>query len=101
MADLEALSDLKAAFGKFDDMTTLITNMNSYLVSITQFNTEAAGDDDIGKQYHSTVDQPTKNLLQLIQQVDDVVTMTGQNGEDASDGYDAADEDAASLAPGS
>jgi hypothetical protein len=101
MADLEALSDLKAAFGNFTDMTTLITNMTNYLESITQYNKEAAGTDDIGTQYTSTVVKPTENLLELIGQVYDVVNMTGQNGQDASDGYTAADDDAASYAPGS
>jgi hypothetical protein len=100
MADIEALSDLKSAFGQFDDMTALIGRMQNYANEITKYNQEAAGSDTIGQQYHTTVDQPTTDLVTLMTQVYDVVNMTGQNGKDTSDQFDAADEDGASLANG-
>jgi hypothetical protein len=100
MADIEALSDLKSAFGQFDDMTALIGRMQNYVEEITQYNQEAAGSDKIGQQYHTTVDQPTTDLVTLMANVYNTVNMTGQNGQDTSDRFNTADEDGASLANG-
>lgn len=92
MADLETPSDLKAKFGHFDDLVNLISTMQGTLQRIAGANSQAVGDDEIGKQYHKTVDQPTQDLTGLMQDVSNTVNMTGQAGQDTSDGFANADE---------
>jgi hypothetical protein len=100
MADLVALSDLKAAFADFDSMVALIHEMRDKLVSITSFNQQAGGNDDYGTQYHQAVDQPTVNLLDLMKKVDEEVSLAGENGRLASDQYRNADESGTTLITG-
>jgi hypothetical protein len=100
MADLVTLSQLKSAFTEFPEMAALVGTMTTNLHSITTYNKEAVGSDSIGQQYQSTVDTPTKNLLDLMGQIQDLMTMTGNNGSDAADNYDAANDDATTVANG-
>ncbi|GAA1988684.1 hypothetical protein [Kitasatospora viridis] len=88
-----ALADLKTAFAKFGDMSHLIDEMRGKVDEVNAFNKDAAGSDDIGKQYHQTVDQPTSDLTDLLTQVRKAVDKVGQNGQDAKDLFDKNDSD--------
>ncbi|MFE9426017.1 hypothetical protein ACFYNO_24000 [Kitasatospora sp. NPDC006697] len=88
-----ALSDLKTAFSKFGDMSALIDEVHTKISDINDFNKKSAGDDDIGKQYHQTVDQPTRDLSDLVDQVRKAVAKVGENGKTAKDLFDSTDSD--------
>ncbi|MDH6143817.1 MULTISPECIES: hypothetical protein [Kitasatospora] len=94
MADqFTALSDLKSAFGKFGDMSDLLDRMRGRVDEINAFNKNAAGDDDIGKQYHQTVDKPTADLTDLLDGVRKAIDKVGQHGQDSTDQFNSADQD--------
>jgi hypothetical protein len=97
---LTALSDLKKAFANFDDMSRLIDETRTKADEINKYNKSSAGDDDIGKQYHATVDKPTKNLTELLTTVRQTVDKVGVTGQDASDQFDNADENGKELTNG-
>lgn len=91
---LTALADLKKAFNEFGAMSDLIDTMRNKADEINQFNKGAAGDDELGKTYHSQVDQPTTDLTTLLKQVRDAVDNVGQQGQNASNILDNADQNA-------
>ncbi len=94
MAKLTALQDLKKSFDNFDEMSKLIDDIRSKTDEIERYNKEAGGGDDLGKQYHSTVDGPSKNLSALFKKVRDTVDNAGKQGSDTSDLLNAADQNA-------
>ncbi|WP_035841680.1 hypothetical protein [Kitasatospora azatica] len=87
-----ALSELKTAFGKFGEMSDLLDRMRGKVGEINKFNKDSAGQDDIGKQYHQTVDRPTKDLTDLLTQVRESVDKVGENGKDATDQFTNTDQ---------
>lgn len=94
MADqFTALADLKSAFGKFDDMSKLLDDMRGKVDEINKYNKDSAGSDDIGKQYHQTVDQPTSDLTDLLAQVRKAVDKVSAGGKNATDLFNNADQD--------
>lgn len=94
MADqFSALADLKAAFGKFDDMSKLLDDMRGKVDEINKYNKDSAGNDDIGKQYHQTVDQPTSDLTDLLTQVRQAVDKVSAGGKNATDLFNNTDQD--------
>ncbi|GLY73788.1 hypothetical protein [Actinoallomurus iriomotensis] len=97
---LTAASDLKKAFAEFDDMSRLIDDMRLKADEINKYNKESAGDDDVGKQYKSTVDTPTKNLTELLATVRTRVDQVGVTGQDTSDQFQNADENGKDLTNG-
>jgi hypothetical protein len=97
---LTALSDLKKAFANFDDMSRLIDDMRGKADEINKYNKNSAGDDDVGKQYHTTVDKPTKNLTDLLASVRKRVDQVGVAGQDTSDQMQNADQNGADLTNG-
>ncbi|GAB2715013.1 hypothetical protein [Kitasatospora kifunensis] len=98
----KALTDLKSAFGKLgDDSSALLDAMRVKVDEINKFNKDSAGTDDIGKQYHQTVDQPTKDLTDLLGQVRDAFDNAGKNGQDASDLFNSTDQDLTNHVNGS
>ncbi|WP_329569259.1 hypothetical protein [Kitasatospora sp. NBC_01266] len=92
---LTALSDLKATFAKnFPLMTQKLDEMQEKVTWVSQNNDKAAGDDDLGKQYKSQVTAPTKNLSDLIQQLNTTLQSAGQEGQNTSDVLNKGDQDA-------
>ena len=98
---LTALEDLKSAFANFGEMSTLIDRMRNTAAEINIDNTTAAGSDDVGTQYHSTVDAPTKALTDLLQAVRDAVDSISKAGVDAANTFTSADQDALDQVSGS
>ena len=98
---LTALEDLKSAFANFGEMSTLIDRMRNTAAEINIDNTTAAGSDDVGTQYHSTVDAPTKALTDLLQAVRDAVDSISQSGQNAATIFTTADQDALDQVSGS
>lgn len=98
---ITALDDLKSAFTNFGDMSALIDTMRHTAAEINIDNTNAAGSDDVGTQYHSTVDAPTKALTDLLQAVRDAVDSISQSGVNAANIFTSADQDALDQVSGS
>jgi hypothetical protein len=101
VAKFTALSDLKSAFGNFDDMTALLSTMQLKVDEINTFNKNSAGQDDIGKQYHQTVDAPTKNITALLGQVRDAIDKVGIHGQQSTDLFNKTDQDNTDTVNGS
>lgn len=97
---LMALSDLKQAFAKFEDMSRLIDDMRRNADEINKYNKSSAGDDDIGQTYHSNVDVPTKNLTELLGTVRTRVDSIGVTGQKTSDEFQNADQNGTELTNG-
>ncbi|RSS83743.1 hypothetical protein [Streptomyces sp. WAC06614] len=97
---LTALSDLKTAFADFDAMSTLVDGMRRRADEINKLNKTAAGDDEIGKRYHKSVDTGTTNLTSLLKTVRESLDRAGVAGQNASDRFTKADQEAADLARG-
>ncbi|MEV7598035.1 hypothetical protein AB0O91_11720 [Kitasatospora sp. NPDC089797] len=72
--------DLKRRFAEFGDLTTLIDKISDEVKGINDANKKVGGDDDIGKQYHSQVDQATKDLEDLIKKISELVAKAGDSG---------------------
>jgi hypothetical protein len=101
MADqLKKLEGLKKSFSHFDDMSTLLDRINKRVSDIDDRNKSAAGNDDIGQQYHGQIDKPTKDLKQLIDDLSDKMTAVGYHGQGTADLFDNADQNASEEAGG-
>ncbi|MDH6708736.1 hypothetical protein P3T27_005482 [Kitasatospora sp. MAA19] len=72
--------DLKRRFAEFPELAALIEKINQDVKGINDANTKVGGDDEIGKQYHSQVDQATKDLDDLIKKIKETVDKAGENG---------------------
>ncbi|MFJ4184396.1 hypothetical protein [Kitasatospora sp. NPDC089509] len=72
--------DLKRRFAEFGDLTKLIDKISDEVKGINDANKKVGGDDDIGKQYHSQVDQATKDLEDLIKKISELVAKAGDSG---------------------
>ncbi|MFD0278102.1 hypothetical protein ACFVHB_29925 [Kitasatospora sp. NPDC127111] len=90
---LTALSDLES-FGQFDDITELMDGIKLRVKEINEFNTESAGRDDIGKNYHAKVDKPTENLTDLLNEVRKTLDSARKGGKHTSNLLNNADQDA-------
>ena len=99
-AQLVALDDLTSKFADFQNMSDMVNTLNITIEDINTRNKAAAGNDQIGQNYHSQVDQPTKDLTSMVGQVADVLGGTAIAGQDASKTLTAADEEAALQAGG-
>ncbi len=98
MADrLVKLTDLKQVFGHFEEMSALVDKIKDEVHRIEVNNKLAAGDDDIGRQYHQQADKGTVNLVELTTNVRNKLLVIGINGATTADLFDAADNDAADL----
>lgn len=95
---LKKLSDLKKAFGHFEEMSELVDRAKTRVDAINKRNVIAGGDDEIGKQYHEQVDKPTVGLTTLVTGVRDKLRVIGVEGRNAADMFDAADQEANDLA---
>ncbi|WP_431676435.1 hypothetical protein [Kitasatospora sp. KL5] len=96
-SQLKKLTDLKRAFVDFEDMSELVGRVKTRVDDINRRNVTAAGDDEIGKQYHEQADKPTAALTTLVTAVRDRLKSIGTAGQDAADMFDAADQDANDL----
>jgi hypothetical protein len=92
VAKLTVLADLQE-FSKFGDASDVLARMQKKVDEINKFNKDAAGNDDIGKQYHQTVDQPTKDLTDLLGQVSDALQKVRESGKKASHLFNNTDQD--------
>ncbi|MFJ8475122.1 hypothetical protein [Kitasatospora sp. NPDC094011] len=72
--------DLKRRFAEFGDLTQLIDKISDEVKGINDANKKVGGDDEIGKQYHSQVDQATKDLEDLIKKIKELVAKAGDSG---------------------
>ncbi|WP_327066510.1 hypothetical protein OG500_11840 [Kitasatospora sp. NBC_01250] len=97
---LSALSDLQG-FSKFGDASDILKRMQKKVDEINKYNKDSAGNDDIGKQYHQTVDQPTSDLTDLLGQVSDALEKVRQSGKSTSDLFNSSDQDLADNVNGS
>ncbi|MEV7773077.1 hypothetical protein [Kitasatospora sp. NPDC086791] len=91
---------LKASFGKFFDLKEMVATVMAETDHINDLNLSVGGSDEIGKQYHSQVDEGTKNLTDLILKIHTTMAAVGENGEALADTLDQADEHAGSIAKG-
>ncbi|RSS60977.1 hypothetical protein [Streptomyces sp. WAC06614] len=67
MADgIRVLSDLKNKFANYEEYERCLTDLNRYIVEINRINKQSAGQDEIGKTYHQTVDKATEGLTEQI-----------------------------------
>jgi uncharacterized protein YoxC len=97
-----ATSDLKSHFDTLkNEAASLLGDMQAKVKEINDFNTNAAGHDDIGKQYHSTVDDPTTSITTLLDQVRTALDKIGANGQDAADLFNKTDQDLTDSVNGS
>ncbi|MFD0401209.1 hypothetical protein ACFVHI_24385 [Kitasatospora sp. NPDC127121] len=94
---LVKLEDLKAAFGDFDKMSELVDKVYGQIDHVNKVNRTAAGSDEIGKQYHEKVDEPTTNLLELVGGIRDKLARVAKNGMNVADLFDSTDEHNAGL----
>ncbi|MCX4745829.1 hypothetical protein OG455_09880 [Kitasatospora sp. NBC_01287] len=93
MGNLTALSDLKTKFVQFGNMSDLLNSMLDQVNQINEFNKNSAGSDDIGKQYHATVDQPTKDLTDLLTQARTTIDKAVDGGTQTTALFDNTDQD--------
>ncbi|MEU9078437.1 hypothetical protein ACFYUY_39415 [Kitasatospora sp. NPDC004745] len=94
---LMKLEDLKSAFGKFDEMSELVEKVKVEIVEVGAKNRTAAGSDQIGKQYHEKVDEPTENLTNLVDGIRNKLLSISRHGQDTADLFDATDQHATDL----
>ncbi|MFJ2187050.1 MULTISPECIES: hypothetical protein [unclassified Kitasatospora] len=89
---LRKLEDLKEAFTKFDDMSAFVDKIYGEVDNVNIMNKTAAGSDEIGKQYHEKVDEPTTNLLELVGSIRDKLASVGRHGVSTANLFDSTDE---------
>ncbi|MEE1788489.1 hypothetical protein PUR71_37155 [Streptomyces sp. SP17BM10] len=93
MGEFKATAQLGSSFAELGSMKTLLDQMNTKIVQIGEYNRDSAGHDEIGKSYHETVDGPTKNLIELMDQVGQVVQKLSENGGNAAKLFTKTDDD--------
>ncbi|MFD7904356.1 hypothetical protein ACFV4F_35185 [Kitasatospora sp. NPDC059722] len=93
MGEFKATAELGGSFAQLGSMTTLLDQMNRRIGQIDKYNKNSAGHDEIGKSYHETVDGPTKNLIELMDQVGQVVQKLSENGGHAAKLFTKTDDD--------
>ncbi|MFB7473495.1 hypothetical protein [Kitasatospora sp. NPDC056184] len=91
---------MKKSFGEFTELKELLKEIEENVKIINRLNKSVGGNDEIGKQYHAQVDNPTANLEELLKKVRQVVASVGENGERLADKLDRANDDAGALASG-
>ncbi|MER5352519.1 hypothetical protein ABT093_19580 [Kitasatospora sp. NPDC002551] len=91
---------MKRSFAEFGELKDVLADIHENVKIINKLNKSVGGNDEIGKQYHEQVDDPTHNLEELLKKVTQVVGSVGENGERLSDSFDRANEDAGARAAG-
>ncbi|MFE6745471.1 hypothetical protein ACFVGM_06415 [Kitasatospora purpeofusca] len=89
---------MKKAFAEFTELKELLKEIETEVETINRLNKSVGGNDEIGKQYHEQIDEPTTNLTELIKKVRQVVGTVGENGEKLADKLDRADDLATEIA---
>ncbi|MFE3501147.1 hypothetical protein [Kitasatospora sp. NPDC059160] len=88
----------KEAFSNFEDVAALVKKIHGEVKDINEWNVQAGGGDDIGKQYHEKIDKPTADLTTLTGQIYNKIMAMSQHGKDTVDLLDATDEHNVGLA---
>ncbi|WP_030059501.1 MULTISPECIES: hypothetical protein [Streptomyces] len=89
---------LKTSFGKFFDLKEMVAKVNKEAEHINDLNLTVGGSDEIGKQYHSQVDEGTRNLTDLLLKIHSTMAAVGENGEALADTLDKANDHAGEIA---
>ncbi|MEU3570044.1 hypothetical protein AB0E96_16715 [Kitasatospora sp. NPDC036755] len=98
MADqLNVGGDMEAKFKKFAPLADIILDIQDRSGNINDANTDAAGNDEIGKTYHDNVDSATADLVKLFNTVGTEVEKLGVKGRRSIRILHSADEDAKHL----
>ncbi|MFC5666684.1 hypothetical protein ACFP3U_27420 [Kitasatospora misakiensis] len=91
---------LKKSFSEFFELKDLVGRVKEDADIINRLNLKVGGHDEIGKQYHTQVDEGTKNLHDLIAKIGSTMLSVGENGEVLADTLDRADDDSHTIANG-
>ncbi|MFJ1751855.1 hypothetical protein [Kitasatospora sp. NPDC088134] len=86
-------SNLKVTFAEFYELRDLIAKVKGDVNLINSLNLKVGGDDEIGKQYHSKVDEGTSILTELVNKIETTMGDAGANGEALAGTLDKADDD--------
>ncbi|MFD3995991.1 hypothetical protein [Streptomyces sp. NPDC058548] len=89
---LKALGDLKRYFAQYEEFDAGLKSLQRRIEIVNRLNKNSAGDDQIGKQYHSQVDAPTKNLTDTIAHISKVLGRVSTAGSVTTTSLDNADE---------
>ncbi|WP_043472539.1 hypothetical protein [Kitasatospora sp. MBT66] len=91
---------LKKSFAEFFELKDYVAKLTHEAEHINSINLKVGGNDEIGKQYHTQVDDGTKNLYELLLKIGSTVGSVGENGELLAVTLDKAGDHANDLANG-
>ncbi|CAN3979128.1 hypothetical protein [Kitasatospora purpeofusca] len=91
---------LKKSFAEFFELKDYVAKLTHEAEHINAINLQVGGNDEIGKQYHTQVDDGTKNLYELLLKIGSTVGSVGENGELLAVTLDKAGDHANDLANG-
>ena len=92
-------ANLKQRFSEFQSIAEITGRLRQNIDKINEANKDAAGQDDAtANAYHKQVDRPTRDVSQLVGDIERLFGLTSQRGQAAADSLDDSDSDAADAA---
>jgi hypothetical protein len=93
------LDDLKTKFSQFNEIADITTSLRHLFDTLNTENLTYAGhDDQIARAYHKEIDEPTKSLVDLVDSIARMFTVTGAKGGAAANDFEQANNDAGATA---